>query len=81
MTQQFDLTGLTPPPKPTDRLFFAMFPSEEAIPQIVKMSQHLCDVHGLKKTITLSATIKPILSKPKTITHANLPNEMVCTLG
>ena len=42
-----DLFGETPSAKPTDRLFFALFPSEEAIPQIVKTSQYLRDVHGL----------------------------------
>jgi RNA 2',3'-cyclic 3'-phosphodiesterase len=47
MTQDSDLFGAIPPPKPTDRLFFALFPSEEAIPQIVKTSQNLRDVHGL----------------------------------
>jgi 2'-5' RNA ligase len=33
--------------KPTDRLFFALFPSEEAIPQIVKISQQLRNQHAL----------------------------------
>ena len=47
MSQPSDLFGLAPPPKPTDRLFFALFPSEEAIPQIVKVSQQLRDEHGL----------------------------------
>jgi RNA 2',3'-cyclic 3'-phosphodiesterase len=47
MTQDSDLFGTIPPPKPTDRLFFALFPSEEAIPQIVKTSQQLRDEHGL----------------------------------
>jgi RNA 2',3'-cyclic 3'-phosphodiesterase len=47
MTQDSDLFGAIPPPKPTDRLFFALFPSEEAIPQIVKASQNLRDAHGL----------------------------------
>ena len=47
MTLHFDLFGTTPPPKPTDRLFFALFPSEEAIPQIVKTSQQLRAEHGL----------------------------------
>ena len=42
-----DLFGTIPPPKPTDRLFFALFPSDEAIPQIVKTSQQLRDEHGL----------------------------------
>ena len=47
MTQDSDLFGAIPPPKPTDRLFFALFPSDEAIPQIVKTSQQLRDAHGL----------------------------------
>ena len=48
MSTSSDLFGQIPPPKPTDRLFFALFPSEEAIPQIVKTSQKLRDAHGLK---------------------------------
>jgi 2'-5' RNA ligase len=47
MTEQSDLFGQLPSTKPTDRLFFALFPSEEAIPQIVKTSQQLRDEHGL----------------------------------
>ena len=47
MFQQLDFEGLAPPTKPTDRLFFALFPSEEAIPHIVKTSQQLRDAHGL----------------------------------
>jgi RNA 2',3'-cyclic 3'-phosphodiesterase len=47
MTQDSDLFGEIPSTKPTDRLFFALFPSEEAIPQIVKTSQNLREVHGL----------------------------------
>ncbi len=47
MTQDSDLFGSIPPPKPTDRLFFALFPSGEAIPQIVKTSQNLRNEHGL----------------------------------
>ena len=47
MSQQLAFEGLAPPPKPTDRLFFALFPSEEAIPHIVKTSQQLRDAHGL----------------------------------
>ena len=47
MDKQFDFEGFAPSTKPTDRLFFALFPSEEAIPQIVKTSQHLRDQHGL----------------------------------
>ena len=47
MTQPSDLFGEIPSAKPTDRLFFALFPSDEAIPQIVKTSQQLRDAHGL----------------------------------
>ena len=47
MTQHSDLFGSIPPPKPTDRLFFALFPSNQAIPQIVKTTQQLRDEHGL----------------------------------
>jgi RNA 2',3'-cyclic 3'-phosphodiesterase len=47
MPPHSDLFGSLPPIKPTDRLFFALFPSEEAIPQIVKTSQQLRDEHGL----------------------------------
>jgi RNA 2',3'-cyclic 3'-phosphodiesterase len=42
-----DLFGAIPPSKLTDRLFFALFPSEEAIPHIVKTSQQLRDQHSL----------------------------------
>ena len=47
MAEQFDLAGFAPPPKPTDRLFFALFPSDEVIPQIAKVSQQLREEHGL----------------------------------
>ena len=47
MSTSSDLFGQVPPPKPTDRLFFALFPSDDAIPQIVKTSQQLRDEHGL----------------------------------
>jgi 2'-5' RNA ligase len=50
MNEQSDLFGIQESPhptKPTDRLFFALFPSEEAIPQIVKTSQLLRHEHGL----------------------------------
>jgi RNA 2',3'-cyclic 3'-phosphodiesterase len=47
MTQDSDLFGEISSTKPTDRLFFAMFPNDEGIPQIVKISQQLRDQHGL----------------------------------
>ena len=49
MSEPSDLFGAIPPPKPTDRLFFALFPSEEASPQIVKTSQQPRDENGLDK--------------------------------
>ncbi len=47
MTQDSDLFGEIPSTKPTDRLFFALFPNDEAIPKIVKTTQQLRDEHGL----------------------------------
>ena len=47
MSEHSDLFGEIPPTKPTDRLFFALFPSDEAIPKIVQTSQQLRDEHGL----------------------------------
>jgi RNA 2',3'-cyclic 3'-phosphodiesterase len=47
MSEPSDLFGEIPSTKPTDRLFFALFPSEEAIPQIVKTSQQLRNAYGL----------------------------------
>lgn len=47
MSEPSDLFGAIPSTKPTDRLFFALFPSEEAIAKIVKTSQQLRDQHGL----------------------------------
>lgn len=47
MNQDSDLFGSILPSKPTDRLFFALFPSDEAIPQIIKIFQQLRDTHGL----------------------------------
>jgi RNA 2',3'-cyclic 3'-phosphodiesterase len=47
MTDLFDLAGFVPPTKPSDRLFFALFPREEAIPHIVKTARQLRDEHGL----------------------------------
>jgi RNA 2',3'-cyclic 3'-phosphodiesterase len=47
MSTSSDLFGQVPPTKPTDRLFLALFPSDDAIPQIVKTSQQLRDEHGL----------------------------------
>ena len=38
MSEPSDLFGEIPSTKPTDRLFFALFPSDEVIPQIVKAS-------------------------------------------
>jgi 2'-5' RNA ligase len=47
MTQPSDLFGFTPSNKPTDRLFFALFPGNEAVMQIANVTQQLRDEHGL----------------------------------
>jgi RNA 2',3'-cyclic 3'-phosphodiesterase len=47
MSGHSDLFGEISSTKPTDRLFFALFPSDEAIPHIVKTSQQLRNAHGL----------------------------------
>jgi RNA 2',3'-cyclic 3'-phosphodiesterase len=51
MSDQSDLFVMQEPThqtKPTDRLFFALFPSEEAAIQIANISQNLRDEHGLR---------------------------------
>jgi RNA 2',3'-cyclic 3'-phosphodiesterase len=47
MSEPSDLFGAIPPTKPTDRLFFALFPSDEAATQIAKVAQQLRDEHAL----------------------------------
>ncbi len=48
MAEQFALEGFDSPPKPTDRLFFAIFPSEDAAERIAQLAQQLRAKHGLK---------------------------------
>jgi hypothetical protein len=49
MSKFSDLFGEIPSTKPTDRLFFALFSSEDAIPRIVKTSQQLLNENGANK--------------------------------
>ncbi len=63
MTQSSDLFGQIQLPKPTDRLFFALFPSDEAIPQIVKTSHKLRDEHGLTGKSLSNDRLQVTLSK------------------
>jgi RNA 2',3'-cyclic 3'-phosphodiesterase len=78
MTPDSDLFGAIPSSKPTDRLFFAIFPSEEAIPQIVKTAQQLRDQHGLTgKSLSndrLHVTLHHVGD------YAGLPNGLVETV-
>lgn len=75
MNQQTTFDGFTPPPKPTDRLFFALFPSDEAIPQIVTISQQLRNEHGLTgkslSTDRLHVTLHHVGD------YAGLPNGLI----
>jgi RNA 2',3'-cyclic 3'-phosphodiesterase len=47
MNEQLSLTGLGEPAKPTDRLFFAIFPSADAAAQIAQLTQRVRGQHGL----------------------------------
>lgn len=40
--------GIDPPAKPTDRLFFAIFPSADVAARIEQLALHLRSKHGLK---------------------------------
>jgi len=48
MSQQFALEGFDAPPKPTDRLFFAIFPDAKAAARIEQLAHGLRVEHGLK---------------------------------
>lgn len=47
MADLFDSADVVLPAKPTDRLFFALFPTERAAAQIAHLSQQLRAAHGL----------------------------------
>lgn len=47
MSDQFLLPGLEPPPKLTDRLFFAVMPDQHAIARITQLTRLLSRDHGL----------------------------------
>jgi 2'-5' RNA ligase len=48
MPEQSSLPGFDPAPKPTDRLFFAIFPDAEAAARIAALARQLQLAHGLK---------------------------------
>jgi len=48
MPQQRSLDGFGAAPKPTDRLFFAVFPEAAAAEHIAELAQRLRSQHGLK---------------------------------
>lgn len=48
MPEQFSSTAIDTPPKPTDRLFFAVFPDAAAAARIAQLAQCLRDEQGLK---------------------------------
>ena len=47
MPSQLLLPGIDVAPKPTDRLFFAMFPEADTAASIAQFAQDLCRKHGL----------------------------------
>src|ERR1700735_4932660 len=48
MPEQFSMAGFDPPPKLTDRLFFAIFPDTPTAVRIAQVAQGLRTEHGLK---------------------------------
>jgi 2'-5' RNA ligase len=48
MPEQFSLSGFDVVPKPTDRLFFAVFPEPAAAARIARLAQRLCSEHALR---------------------------------
>ena len=77
MPEHSDLFGSIPPPKPTDRLFFALFPSDEAIPQIVKTSQQLREEHGLTGKSLSNDRLHVTLHHVGDYAGGGLPNGLV----
>ena len=50
MSDQLSLMGFDEPPRPTDRLFFALFPTEDAARRIAALALQLRGEHGLSGT-------------------------------
>jgi 2'-5' RNA ligase len=48
VSEQMSLAGFQPAPRPTDRLFFAIFPDAGAATRIARLAGHLRGEHGLK---------------------------------
>jgi 2'-5' RNA ligase len=47
MPEQLSFAGFDPPPQPTDRLFFAIYPDASAASSIARLAGRLSDEHGL----------------------------------
>jgi RNA 2',3'-cyclic 3'-phosphodiesterase len=47
MTDQLSLDGFDEAPKPTDRLFFALFPDASTAEAMARFAQAACEEHGL----------------------------------
>lgn len=50
MSDQLSLMGFDEPPRPTDRLFFALFPTQDAAGRIADLALRLRGEHGLSGT-------------------------------
>jgi 2'-5' RNA ligase len=48
VSKQLSLTGLEAAPRPTDRLFFAIFPDAAAATRVAELAQHLRGEYGLR---------------------------------
>lgn len=75
MSDQLSLMGFDAPARPTDRLFFAVFPAPDAAGRIAQLAQTLRDNHGLQghalKTERFHITLHHVGD------HVGLPNDVV----
>lgn len=79
MSEQLSFAGFDASQRPTDRVFFAIFPDVEAAARIAQIVQHLRDEHGLKG--------KPLATERFHVTlhhlgdYVGLPQDIVATAG
>lgn len=79
MSEQLSLTGFDAAPRPTDRLFFAIFPDIAAAARIAQLAQRLRSEHELKG--------RPLAMERFHVTlhhlgdHAGLPQDVVAAAG
>ena len=75
MAKQLSLTGFDPPPKPTDRLFFALFPEADAAARIRLLADRLRGAHCLRgrplETERFHVTLHHVGD------HVGLPDQLV----